>query len=253
MLLKLKDVYFRYPDGVEVLRGVTLSVDRGESVAVIGSNGCGKTTLLMVAAGLLGPEKGDVLLDGRPLKEQLPQARRRIGMVFQDPDDQLFNPTVYEEIAFAPRQLLTPEEVEERVLEIAERFNIRSLLGRPPYKLSMGEKRMVTMASILVYNPELLLLDEPTADLSYTPIKEIKRIILEAKEDGRAVLMASHDLEFVAEVVDRIYILSSGLLYGGSETESILFNDHLLALADINPQWTTQALAHMVRSRSEKI
>ncbi|MBS7645710.1 ABC transporter ATP-binding protein [Candidatus Bathyarchaeota archaeon] len=100
--------------GSEVLRGVDLSVDRGEGVAVVGPNGSGKTALLMIAAGLLEPLRGTVLLDGEALKDQLPQARRRIGLVFQDPDDQIFNPTVHDEIAYAPRQILSPEEAEER-------------------------------------------------------------------------------------------------------------------------------------------
>ncbi|MEM2123575.1 MAG: ABC transporter ATP-binding protein [Candidatus Bathyarchaeia archaeon] len=246
-MLILTDVHFSYSEELKVLRGVNLSLDRGESVAVMGQNGCGKTTLLMVAAGLLDPEKGHILLDGNVLKDQLPQARRRIGLVFQDPDDQLFNPTVYEEIAFAPRQILSPEEVKERVLEVADRLNLRSLLSRPPYKLSMGEKRMVTIASILAYDPELLLLDEPTANLSYTNIMEIKRILAEAKNKDKAVLVASHDIEFIAETMDRIYILYDGLLHGGLPVESILSNGDLLNLAGVNPQ-LVQAMKKYTRT-----
>ncbi|MGC8961924.1 MAG: energy-coupling factor ABC transporter ATP-binding protein, partial [Candidatus Bathyarchaeia archaeon] len=235
-MLRLKGVHFKYPGGSEVLRGVDLSVDRGESVALMGPNGSGKTTLLMIAAGLLEPLSGTVLLDGEALKKQLPQARRRIGLVFQDPDDQIFNPTVYDEIAYAPRQILNPEEVEARVLEMADRFNLRSLLYRPPYKLSIGEKRMVTIASILAYEPELLLLDEPTANLSYTSIMEVRRVVAEAKNKGKAVLAASHDLEFVAETADRVYILYDGQIKGGSSVESTLSNEDLLNLAGVNPR-----------------
>ena len=121
MLLKVENIHFEYPGRVKVLRGASFSVDRGEVVAIIGPNGCGKTTLLMVAAGLLEPKEGIVLLGGKPLKNQLPEAREKIGLVFQDPNDQLFNPTVYDEIAFALHQLFfSLEDVDRRVKEIAE-------------------------------------------------------------------------------------------------------------------------------------
>jgi cobalt/nickel transport system ATP-binding protein len=234
-MLMLKDVHFKYPGDIEILKGVDLTVERHEIVAVIGPNGSGKTTLLMVAAGLLEPETGEVLLDGKPLRNQLPGARRRIGLVFQDPDDQLFNPTVHDEIAFAPHQIFNPEYVEEKILEVADKFNLRGILNKPPYKLSVGEKRMVAMASILVYDPELLLLDEPTANLSYTPIEEIKRILMDSRGKGKAVLIASHDVEFIAETADRVYVLNGGILHGGENAKFILSNENLLALADMKP------------------
>ena len=243
-MLMLKDVHFKYPGDIEVLKGVDLTVERHEIVAVMGPNGSGKTTLLMVAAGLLEPETGEVLLDGKPLRNQLPKARRRIGLVFQDPDDQLFNPTVYEEIAFAPRQILNPEEAHGRVMDVADRLNLRGLLDRPPYKLSMGEKRVVAIASILAYDPELLLLDEPTANLSYASAMEVKRVVVEAKDKGKAILVASHDLGFVAETVDRIYILYEGVIHGGSPVRSMLSDEDLLSLAGVNPQ-LVRAMKHM--------
>ncbi|MEM2794045.1 MAG: ABC transporter ATP-binding protein, partial [Candidatus Methanomethylicia archaeon] len=138
-MLRVENVCFKYPGGVEVLKNVSFTASRGEVVAVVGPNGSGKTTLLMIAAGLLEPSKGLVLLDNKPLKEQLPEARRRIGLVFQDPDDQLFNPTVYDEIAFTLRQLLhTEKDVDKRVSEVAWKFNLVDILDKPPYKLSIG-------------------------------------------------------------------------------------------------------------------
>lgn len=242
MLLKVEDVYFRYPGGVDVLKGASFFVNRGEVIAIIGSNGSGKTTLLMVAAGLLNPSKGVVLLDDKPLKNQLPEARRRIGLVFQDPDDQLFNSTVYDEIAFTLRQILPAEEVDKKVVEVAERFKLNNLLNKPPYKLSIGEKRMVTLASILAYNPEVLLLDEPTANLSIKSVEEVGKVVVEAKDTGKAVVVASHDIEFVAKVADRVYILNNGLTLGGSDTRSVLVNKSLLELADMQPPIVFQAI-----------
>jgi len=242
-MLRVENVYFKYPGGLEVLRGVSFTANKGEVVAVVGPNGSGKTTLLMVAAGLLEPSRGLVLLDGKPLREQLPEARRRIGLVFQDPDDQLFNPTVYDEIAFTLRQILpTERDVNRRVFEVAGKFKLENILDKPPYKLSIGEKRRVTLASILAYDPEVLLLDEPTANLSSRYVEEIEEILMEAKKSHKTVTVASHDVEFIARVADRIYILNNGTTIGGLDTKSILTDESLLTLADMKPPLVLQTL-----------
>jgi len=243
MLLKLEKIYFKYPGGVEVLKDASFSVDRGEVVAIIGPNGSGKTTLLMIAAGLLEPKKGKVLLEEKPLKDQLPEARKKIGLVFQDPNDQIFNPTVYDEIAFALCQLYSSvEEVDRRVREVAEKFGLKHLLSKPPYKLSVGEKRMVTSASVIAYNPDVLLLDEPTANLSSRTIREIEETVEDRRNADKAVVVASHDIEFVAKVSDRVYILNNGSLLGGSDVKSMLSDERLLELADMKPPLVLQTL-----------
>ena len=243
MLLRVENVHFKYPGGPEVLKGASFWVDKGEVVTIAGSNGSGKTTLLLVAAGLLEPQKGAILLGEKPLKEQLPEARRRMGLVFQDPNDQLFNPTVYDEVAFALRQLLSSEgEVEKKVLGISEMFNLADLLSRSSYRLSFGEKRGVTFASVLAYDPDVLFLDEPTANLSFRSIEEIERVIGDAKAAGKAVLIASHDVEFVAKVSDRVYIINDGSMLGGSDTKSMLSDDSLLGIADMKPPLVLQTL-----------
>ena len=225
------------------MKGASFSADKGEVVAVIGPNGSGKTTLLLVAAGLLEPQKGSVLLGEKPLREQLPEARGRIGLVFQEPDDQLFNPTIYDEIGFALRQLLSSEgEVDKKVRQVAEEFNLTGLLSRPPYRLSVGEKRRVTFASVLAYEPDVLLLDEPTANLSGKYIEETEQIVSNAKDAGRAVVIVSHDVEFVAKVSDRVYVIKDGSVVGGSNAKSILSDESLLALADMRPPLVLQTL-----------
>lgn len=249
MLLKVENIHFEYPGRVKVLRGASFSVDRGEVVAIIGPNGCGKTTLLMVAAGLLEPKEGIVLLGGKPLKNQLPEAREKIGLVFQDPNDQLFNPTVYDEIAFALHQLFfSLEDVDRRVKEIAEKFDLKHLLRKPPYNLSVGEKRMVTLASVIAYDPEVILLDEPTANLSAGTIKEIEWVIEDFRNKNKAVVIASHDVEFIAEVSNRVYILNNGSTRGGLDTESVLSDESLLALADMRLPLVLQTL-RLLRSK----
>jgi len=242
MLLEVREVAYAYPGGPEVLKGASFHVDGGEVVAIVGPNGSGKTTLLLIAAGLLEPSRGEVLFEGSPLRRLLPRVRRRIGLLFQDPDDQLFNPTAYDELAFTLRQLLpSEEEVRKRVVEVAEELNIVGLLNRPPYRLSIGEKRRVALASILVYDPDLLLLDEPTANLSSKSIEEVERMLEASKRAGKAVVTSSHDVEFVARVADRVYVLSDGVLRGGGDARSVLADEELLSLADMKPPLLLQA------------
>jgi cobalt/nickel transport system ATP-binding protein len=236
MLLKLENIYFKYPGEVEVLKGANLSADRGEIVALIGPVGSGKTTLLMIAAGLLEPERGTVFLDGKPLKDQLPEARERIGLVFQNPDDQIFNPTVYDELAFALNQICnSATEVDSIVRRVADRFNITHLLNRPPYRLSMGEKRIVTLASIIIYNPDILLLDEPTANVSSRIVEIIKTVLFEFKQSKKAIVVASHDVEFITEVSDRVYVINNGVTIGGLDSKTVLSDEKILAMADLKP------------------
>ena len=183
MLLRVEKIKFEYPGGPEVLKEASFNADKGEIVTIIGPNGSGKTTLLMIAAGLLDPSKGTVYIEDKTLKEQLPRIRSRIGLVFQEPDDQLFNATVYEELAFTLRQLHSSiEEVDETVIEITKKFKLEEIIDKPPYRLSIGEKRIVALASVIAYNPDILLLDEPTANLSSGPIKSIKEIIRKIDE-----------------------------------------------------------------------
>jgi cobalt/nickel transport system ATP-binding protein len=246
MLLRVDKIRFEYPGGPEILREATFNADKGEIVAIIGPNGSGKTTLLMVAAGLLDPSKGIVYVEDKPLREQLPKIRSRIGLVFQGPDDQLFNPTVYDELAFALRQLLNSvEEVDEKVREITKKFNLKEIINKPPYKLSIGEKRIVALASVIAYDPDILLLDEPTANLSSGPIKAIEEILQEAKKSGKVVVIASHDVEFVASVSDRIYVIDKGSTIGGINARSILSDNSMLTIADMNPPLVLQTLREL--------
>jgi cobalt/nickel transport system ATP-binding protein len=242
-MLRATNIHFRYPGNVKVLKGASFSADRGEVVTVIGSNGSGKTTLLLIAAGLLEPQEGLILLGEKPLREQLPEARKKIGLVFQDPNDQLFNPTVYDEIAFALRQLLSSEEeVERKVKQVATKLKLGNLLARPPFKLSMGEKRRVTLASVLAYDPDVLLLDEPTASLSVKYVEETEQVVMSAKNAGRAVVIASHDVEFVANVSDRVYVINDGSMQGGLSAKSILADESMLKFADMRPPLVLQTL-----------
>lgn len=212
-MIELEGVWFRYPgsDGY-VLRNASLSVERGDSLAIVGENGSGKSTLLMVTAGLLRPERGRVLFEGKDLRSLVPDVRRRIGIVFQDPDDQLFNSTVYDELAYTLRQLGWSEaDVRRRVLEVAGALGLTRVLERHPFKLSYGEKKLVAIASAIAHEPDVLMLDEPTAYLSGSSSRLVTGLVARMLEEGRTLIAVSHDARLL-KLCRRLAVLSNGAL-----------------------------------------
>jgi cobalt/nickel transport system ATP-binding protein len=195
-LLRLIDVWFKYPGSNRyVLEGFNLEVGRKELVLLTGPNGSGKTTVLLLAGGLLQPEKGDVEFNDKPLKQQLPEARRFIGLLFQNPEVMLFNPTVYDEILYVPRQL----HKDRNLLDKLARDSIRLVglpdrfLNRRVHELSYGEKKLVALASVISFNPHILLLDEPFEGLSKGARERVACVIRIFLEKGAGILLASHE------------------------------------------------------------
>ena len=211
----LERVGFSYEDDGPALREVTLAVARGERVAVLGANGSGKSTLLRILDGLLFPAAGSVRAFGAELSEAAlrddavaHRFRRRVGLVFQNADAQLFSTTVREEIAFGPVQLgLAPGEVEGRIADVAGMLGLESLLERPPFRLSGGEKKKVAIASVLVVNPEVILLDEPTAGLDPRTQGWLLDLLLELHRAGKTLISATNELELVPAFADRAVVL----------------------------------------------
>ena len=216
MRLELRDIRHAYAPGtpfeVEALRCVSLAVESGEVLGIIGGTGSGKSTLVQHMNLLLVPTSGEVLVDGvdaRSLKKS--ELRRRVGLVFQFPEAALFAPTVEEDVAFAPRRLgLDEEEVRERVVGSLRALGAGSLAGRSPFALSGGEKRRVAIAGVLAMGPELLVLDEPTAGLDPATREELLALIRGLRGAGVSVVLVSHDLDEVAEVADRVCALDRG-------------------------------------------
>lgn len=209
--LKAEDIWFTYTGEEYILKGAALEAPAGTVTALAGPTGCGKSTLLLILAGLLKPQRGRITINGADLADILEEDRSIVGIVFQNPDDQLFNPTVYDEIAYAPRTLGLPEqEVRKMVLETAERLGITHLLDKPPYRLSMGQKRLVALASVLVYQPEILLLDEPSTFLDKYGLGKVEEVIEEYKKTNKIIIMATHNLDMVLGHADNICILQDG-------------------------------------------
>lgn len=210
----LKGVEYGY-ENEKVLSDISLTIHGGEKIAILGANGTGKSTLLKLLDALYFPTGGTITAFGKPLTEDLlndrayaSAFRRRVGLVFQDPDVQLFSPTVWDELAFGPLQLgMSKAEIVERIYGIMKLMNIEKLKDRPPYRLSGGEKKKVALASILVVEPDVLLLDEPTASLDPRSQSDFINMLLEMNDEGITLITATHDLDIVEDIADRAYVL----------------------------------------------
>ena len=226
-IVEVTDLHFSYPDGTPALRGVTFRIVHGESVAIVGANGAGKSTLLRHLNGCLAPETGSLRIGDFPLtRKTLQQVRRTVGMVFQDPDDQLFMPLVRDDVAFGPLNLGLPlEEVEERVTRALATVGAEHLRNRPPHKLSAGEKRSVAIASVLAMDPSILVMDEPSTHLDP---KARRRLIGLLKTFEHTKIIATHDLDMVLDLCGRTIVLREGRVAADGPTAEILRNDELL-------------------------
>ncbi len=227
-LVEARDVHYVYPDGTPALRGVSFDVARGAAVALIGGNGAGKSTLLLHLAGCLLPQHGEIRIAGTVLTRQtLPTARRAVGMVFQDPDDQLFMPTVEEDVAFGPLNAgLPPDEIERRVAAALDRAGLAYARQRPPYRLSAGEKRGAAIATALALNPDILVMDEPSSHLDP---RARRRLIEWLRAYDRTRIIATHDLDLALDVCGQIILLNAGRIAAQGPTERLLADAALLA------------------------
>ena len=228
-LVEVTDLHFAYPDGTEALRGVSFRITHGESVAIIGGNGAGKSTLLQHLNGYLMPQRGEVRIGDVPLtRATAASIRRAVGAVFQDADDQLFMPTVFEDVAFGPLNLGLPAaEVEQRGEAALQRVGMAHLRDRPPYKLSAGEKRAVAIATVLAVAPDVLVMDEPSSNLDP---RGRRRLIELLQSFEHTKIIATHDLEFVVEVCPRVIVLDHGAIVAQGSARELL-NDEALMLA----------------------
>ncbi|MDX6374675.1 MAG: cobalt/nickel transport system ATP-binding protein [Nocardioidaceae bacterium] len=226
-VLDVRGLAFAYPDGHQALFGVDLHVHRGERVALLGPNGAGKTTLVLHLNGILAAGAGSVAVSGLPVtKENVPEIRRRVGIVFQDPDDQLFMGTVRADVGFGPANLgLTGAALEERVQTALEQVGMADYADRPPHHLSFGQRRRVAVATVLAMQPEILVLDEPSSNLDPASRRELADIL---RSLDVTVLMVTHDLPYALELCPRSVVLSDGNVVADGPTYDVLTDDALM-------------------------
>lgn len=231
-IIEFQDVWFRYPDGTDALRGVSFRITHGESVGLIGANGAGKSTVLLHMVGILLPTSGTVKIgDLEVSRSTRHEVRRRVGMVFQNPNDQLFMPTVYEDVAFGPLNLgLSRQCVEERVTRALEQVGCLDIKDRPPYHISNGQKSAVAIASVMAMSPDILLMDEPAANLDP---KSRRSLINMLKGFSHSRVIASHDLDLVLDVCSRCIVINSGRVVADGPADKILSDRALMEANDL--------------------
>jgi cobalt/nickel transport system ATP-binding protein len=227
-VLDVQGLAYAYPDGHQALYGVDLHVHQGERVALLGPNGAGKTTLVLHLNGILTAGAGSVSVSGLPVsKPNLQEVRRRVGVVFQDPDDQLFMPTVRDDVAFGPRNLgMKGAALDGRVMDALERVGMADFADRPPHHLSFGQRRRVAVATVLAMEPEILVLDEPSSNLDPASRRELADIL---RGLDVTVLMVTHDLPYAFELCPRSVVLSDGVIVADGSTYDVLTDEDLMA------------------------
>jgi cobalt/nickel transport system ATP-binding protein len=227
-VLEVRGLAFAYPDGHQALYGVDLHVHRGERVALLGPNGAGKTTLVLHLNGILGGGAGSVAVSGLPVtKQNVAEVRRRVGVVFQDPDDQLFMGSVHDDVAFGPTNLgLRGEALERRVRDALDLVGMADFADRPPHHLSFGQRRRVAVATVLAMEPEILVLDEPSSNLDPASRRELAEILTSLDV---TVLMVTHDLPYALQLCPRSVVLSGGVIVADGSTYDVLTDETLMA------------------------
>lgn len=239
-IIEVKELTYTYPDDTTALSDISFQILHGESVAIVGANGAGKSTLLAHFTGILIPSAGNIRIGDYPLnKNTLPQIRRTVGMVFQNPDEQLFMPTVFDDVAFGPLNLgLPPEEVEARVTAALTRVGALQLKKRPPYKLSGGQKRAVAIACVISMLPDILVMDEPSSNLDPYSRRQLIKLL---QSFTHTKIIATHDLDLVLDVCERTLVLANGKIIADGPTVDIFRDEALLAESRLEQPFRMQA------------
>ena len=252
-ILEAKDIVYKYPDGTVALDGANLSVEKGEIIALLGPNGAGKSTLFLHFNGILKPNKGQILLKGEPIKydsKNLLEVRKTVGIVFQNSDDQLFAPTVEQDVAFGPLNLgLDKEEVKKRVKESLEAVGMTGYEKKPPHYLSGGQKKKVAIAGILAMHPEIMVLDEPTAGLDPIGASKLMKLLYDLnKKEGMSIIISTHDVDLVPVYADKVFIMGKTKIVKSGTVSEVFSNIELIRKANLR----LPRVAHLIEILNKK-
>ena len=241
-MIEVEDLHFTYPTGLEALKGIDLTVEDGEFLAVMGQNGAGKTTLVKHFNGLLKPTSGEVRVDGVSTKDiSVAKLARNVGFVFQNPDHQLFSESVEDEIAFALKNFGFEEKTINKQVDWAlNLLDITQYRKTSPFMLSGGERKRVALASILAWDPQIIIMDEPTIGQDHQQKEKLQQFIMQLNVQKKTVVVVTHDVEFVAECNPRVILMSQGKILVEGIAEQVLTNPKLVAQASIVPPQITQ-------------
>jgi cobalt/nickel transport system ATP-binding protein len=241
--IEMENVGYAYPDGYVALREVNLKITRGERLAILGANGAGKSTLLMLMNGLYTPSEGKVNVLGMPvIKENLHRVRSEVGLVFQDPDDQLFSPTLWDDVCFGPLNMgLSEEEVKRRSMDALKAVGLQDYGEKPPHHLSIGEKKRAAIATVLAMQHKILVLDEPTANLDPKSRHDLINLLrsLHSIHDT-TLITATHDVNFLPSVADKVCVLNKGRVIAEGKLREILLNTKTMEEASLELPIVTQ-------------
>ena len=243
-MLEVKNLKYSYNTDYQALKGVSLKVERGQMVSLLGKNGAGKSTLFLHLNGIYQPDEGQVFIDGEELKydkKSLLKFRQKVGIVFQNPDDQIFAPTVEEDVAFGPLNLgLSMEEVQDRVEESLARVGMSGFEKTAPHHLSGGQKKRVAIAGILAMKPEIMVLDEPTAGLDPQGVVNLSQLLDELNEEGITIVISTHEVDLVPNYADKVFVLVDGKLIGEGTPKEIFARSEILEQANLKVPIVTE-------------
>jgi energy-coupling factor transport system ATP-binding protein len=245
--LTVDNVRYSYASGVEALKGVSLTVKNGEFLAIMGQNGAGKTTLVKHFNGLLKPTSGKVLIDGvETTKTSVAALAKSVGFVFQNPDHQLFSESVDEEIAFALKNFgYKPDVIEQRIVWAVNLLGLSQYRKTSPFMLSGGERKRVALASVLAWDPQILVLDEPTIGQDHQQKENLRQFIMQLQTQGKTIVVVTHDVEFVAECNPRVILMRGGEIVADGQGNEILTNPALLEESSIVLPQIAQVFTHL--------
>ncbi len=236
-MIEVKNLKYSYNSQYQALKGVSLKVNKGEMVSLLGKNGAGKSTLFLHLNGIYEPDEGQVFIDGEELKydkKSLLKFRQKVGIVFQNPDDQIFAPTVEEDVAFGPLNLGLPmEEVQDRVEDALARVGMSGFEKAAPHHLSGGQKKRVSIAGILAMKPEIMVLDEPTAGLDPQGVTNLSKLLKQLNDEGITIIISTHEVDLVPNYADKIFVLVDGLLIAEGTPKEIFSQPEILEKANL--------------------